>query len=344
MAYILSLATATPSYRFEQSAIASEMLKSLRLSPEQEKALVELYARSGIQSRYSVMHNFDLLFTSPTSRERNAIYKQEAPKLALEAAKKAIAKWKGDPKTLTHVISVSCTGMMAPGIECLLIQELSLNSSVGRFGINFMGCFGAFNGLSLAKALSKENPHNRILLVCTELCSLHAQVDHTADTFLANALFADGAAACIVSGERADTTLWEIIERSTFFLPDTLHLMTWEAADSGYAMTLSSKVPVCIRKNILPFAKALVQKHVTFEECQWAIHPGGKSILKAVEKACALHAWQTENSWEILKNYGNMSSATFLFVLEKSLQNQARWTIGMAFGPGLTIEGILLRR
>jgi prepilin-type processing-associated H-X9-DG protein len=343
MAYILSIATQTPDYQFEQKEIASSMIKGLGLSPEQALSLKTLYEHSDIDVRHSVMENFDTLYKNPTSKERNEIYKKEAPKLAIKAAQKALSSWGGNPRDITHVISISCTGMMAPGIEYYLVQELDLSPSVGRVGVNFMGCFAAFNGISVAKALVKENPQHRVLLVCTELCSLHGQTDLSSHSFLANALFADGAAACIMGGESSEKYLWQIVERSSCILPNSDQEMTWDVGNNGYFMKLSSKVPIFVKHHIAEFAQKLAGNNCTFEECLWAIHPGGKSIIKAIEKSCSLLPSQTTNSWEILKNYGNMSSATFLFVLERSLKMQKKWTLGIGLGPGLTIEGVLMR-
>lgn len=343
MSYILALATASPPHCYHQESIASCMAKGLNLSSEREKELRKLYRNSAIETRHSVLSDFDLLFKGPSARERNDIYKREAPKLAIQAAQKALTQWGDRPEKITHVITVSCTGMMAPGIEYFLIKELGLLANTKRIGINFMGCFGAFNGLIAAKALAEESPDHRILLVCTELCSLHGQVDQESDSLLANALFADGAAACIVGGGQPKNYLWEIVGQSSRLLENSKHYMAWDVADSGYSMTLSPKVPVLIKKAIAPFMQELLEGKATFEECGWAIHPGGKAILQAIEKECLLRREQTEGSWQVLKDYGNMSSATFLFVLEKWLEKRSKWTLGVAFGPGLCIEGLLLR-
>ena len=343
MAYILSIATQSPEYQFKQKEIAGSMIKGLGLSPEQALSLNTLYEHSEIDTRHSVIENFDTLYKNPTSKERNEMYKREAPKLAIQAAQKALNAWDGSPQDITHIISISCTGMMAPGIEYYLIQELNLPPSVGRIGINFMGCFAAFNGISVAKALVKENPKHRVLLVCTELCSLHGQIDFSSHSFLANSLFADGAAACIIGGDPHEKYLWEIMKRSSCILPNSDQEMTWEVGNNGFFMKLSSKVPVFVKRHIEQFARNLAGENCTFEECLWAIHPGGKSIIKAIEKSCSLVPSQTTHSWDVLKNYGNMSSATFLFVLEKSLKMQKKWTLGIGLGPGLTIEGVLMR-
>jgi prepilin-type processing-associated H-X9-DG protein len=343
MAYILSLATQTPEYCFEQKEIAKSMIKGLGLSAEQANFLKMLYKNSEIDTRYSVIRNFDTLYKNPTSKERNEIYKEEAPKLAVKVARKALNSWGESPQEISHVISTSCTGMMAPGMEYHLIQQLGLQSSVGRIGINFMGCFAAFNALSVAKALVKENPKYRVLLVCTELCSLNGQMDHSSHSFLANALFADGAAACIIGGEPSENYLWQIFERTSSILPNSHQEMSWDVGNNGYFMKVSSKVPVIVKKNIAKFAYDLIGTNCTFAECLWAIHPGGKSIIKAIEKACHLIPSQTSSSWEVLKNYGNMSSATFLFVLERSLKVRKKWTLGIGLGPGLSVEGMLMR-
>ncbi len=343
MAYILSLATASPKYCFQQEQIVDRLTQELELSSERQEQLKKLYKNSAISTRRSVMENFDLLFSEPTPNERNDIYKEQAPKLAIEAAKKALDQWGEAPEKITHIISVSCTGMMAPGLECFIIQELALRPNVRRTAINFMGCCAAFNALAVARSIAREDASHYVLLVCTELCSLHGQVDLSSDSLLANALFADGSAACVI-GRKRDNYLWEIMEQSSFLLENTQKLMSWDVAESGYAMKLSLKVPVIIKKNIISFVKSIVHERNIFEECDWAIHPGGKDILQAIEKACSLLPWQTDASWQTLRENGNMSSATFLFVLQRLLKKRSQWALGLGFGPGLAMEGILLRR
>ena len=235
--------------------------------------------------------------------------------------------------------------MIAPGIEFLLVERLGLSPYVERLGINFMGCFGAFKGLAIAKVLAQENPRHRILVVCTELCSLHFQADAKADTMVANSIFSDGAAAMIVGVPSHEEPLYEIHDQGSAALPDTLELMSWEGKDHGYEMRLGAAVPAHLEKNIASFAKRLTGHERPFESCGWAVHPGGKAILEAVEKGCGLRREQLTASWKILKEYGNMSSATFPFVLEEILQSPSKeWVVGLGFGPGLSFEGMLLKR
>lgn len=359
-ASILALATAVPSHAFDQAEIAEKIIDMFTLKPHKAESIKQLYKNSAIHTRYSVISDFkkerpewnfwgsDYPKTIPTTSQRNDIYKIEASKLAYEAAGKVLKAWGGKTADISHVISVSCTGMVAPGIEFDLMQLLNLKPSTQRLGINFMGCFGAFKGLSVAQAFAKENPKHRILLVCTELCSLHFQAEQTADTIVANSLFSDGAAAVIVGADpQADEiSLWEMRTKGSMALEHTLDKMHWEVGNQGFKMKLCHTVPVLLGRHIVPFVHSLVSPDFSYEHCDWAIHPGGKSIIQAIEKALKLQEGLTKASWETLADYGNMSSATFLFVLNRLLEQKSsrKWTIGIGFGPGLSLEGLLLSR
>lgn len=359
-ASILSLATAVPAYSFSQNEIGEKLIDMLSIDPEKAKTIRQFYQNSGINRRYSVLPDFlkerhawdfwgkEFPNIVPGMTQRNDLYKIEAPKLAYDAALKALESWGGDPNTITHIISVSCTGMVAPGIEFELMKLLKLKPSTQRLGINFMGCFGAFKGLAVAQSFAKEDPQHRVLLVCTELCSLHFQAEQTSDNHLGNSLFADGAAAVIIGADprTGETSLWEIEKKSSLGLDNTKDKMHWEASNQGFLMKLSYQVPVLLGRNIAAFVDSLIDGKFAYIDCEWAIHPGGKSIIQAIEKALKLDKNLTQASWDTLGDYGNMSSATFLFVLEKLLQknNSKKWTVGVAFGPGLSIEGLILKR
>jgi predicted naringenin-chalcone synthase len=357
-ATILALATATPPYLYPQADVADQFIDVLSIEQEKGETLKKMYQNSAIHQRYSVLNDFqkerqewdfwgpDYPQTVPGMSKRNAIYKQEAPKIALEASREALKRWGGPASALTHIISVSCTGVIAPGIEYYLMQALGLRSTVNRLGINFMGCFGAFKGLSVARAFALENPQHRILVVCTELCSLHLQADQDSETLIANSLFADGAAAAIIGAQpqEGEAPLWEMARTHSTGLENSLERMSWEASDRGFLMRLSPAVPVLVMRHIKKFVEELLSADVNPHACDWAIHPGGKSIIQAVEKAMQLQPAHTLSSWDTLANYGNMSSATFLFVLDHlSRQPRRSWCIGVAFGPGLSFEGLLLR-
>lgn len=358
-AHILSLSCCNPQLSVSQERIADTLANSLSLTEHERSKLKMIFNNSKINTRHSVIPDYNheklegAFFGSgfpenvPDMAQRNEIYKSEAPKLALQSSLKALERWGGKPSDITHIISVSCTGVYAPGIEFQLIEALGLNPTVERLGINFMGCFGAFKGLAIAKALAKENPKNRVLMVCTELCSLHFQADNSVETFVANALFSDGSAAAIVGCEprKGEKALFEMVNQSSFALSQTKELMTWEAANTGLVMKVSVKVPAFLGKHIAAFSEQLLGPELPFTQCEWAIHPGGKAIVETIEKACQLTEEQTKAAWKVLEKYGNMSSATFLFILDeiKSRKKLHDWVVGLGFGPGLSIEGILLR-
>ncbi len=357
---ILALGTAVPPHSFTQEEIAAKSIAFLSIEESKIQSLQRIYQNSAIKKRHTVVEDFkksrqewefwgtEYPKKQPGMTERNLRFKQEAPKLSEEAARQALEQWGGEASRITHVISVSCTGMIAPGIEYYLMQNLGLSPTINRLGINFMGCFGAFKGLSVARAFTQENPDSRVLLVCTELCSLHYQTDQDGETILANSLFADGSAAVILgaNAQKEEKPLWNIIRTHSAGFKNSIDKMSWEASDRGFLIRLSHTVPVIIGRNIKEFVDHLFAEKTHPQHCDWAIHPGGKSILQAIEKALNLQADQTTASWEILSRYGNMSSATFLFVLQElSQQSQQRpWAAGLAFGPGLSAEGILLRR
>ncbi len=343
---ILGLGTATPPHSLPQSEIADRYCTRLGLTGEIEKKLRKIFAQTQIEKRFAVLSDIlgpscELFNSSiPGTHARNLIYSQKAPKLALAAAEKALADWGGKRDDITHVVSVSCTGMIAPGLEFLLLDALGLNRNTYRLGVNFMGCFGALKGLSVARALANEHPNNRVLVVCTELCSLHFQADTAIDTMISNALFADGAAAAIVG---ADDGLWKLTRFTSSALQGSLDQMTWAAGDTGYAMRLSVEVPLQVRRHLLDFIAPLINK--PYPEYGWAVHPGGKAILHAVIQKCGLTPDHLTHSWEVLRQYGNMSSPTFLFVLDEMRKGAVpEETIGMGFGPGLSLEGVLLTR
>lgn len=356
-AAVLALETEVPKTSLLQEDFVKAAAKSLKLSESQTLFLERITKKSEIKRRHTVVEDFyefglkgasfNFCENTPQTAIRNDIFKKHAPEIATSVCKKALDKWGGDRQSITHVISVSCTGMIAPGIEFLLIKALGLSSCVERLGINFMGCFGAFKGLAIAKALAMENPRHRILLVCTELCSLHFQADTQIDTFISNSLFADGAAAVVIGAQAHlnEKPLFEIYQQGSSALEETLDFMTWEAGDYGYNMRLSTLVPSQIERHAAAFVSRLIGPQQSFQSFTWAVHPGGRSIVEAVARCCELRPEQLKASWKVLKEYGNMSSPTFLFVLREIL-NDAKANeniIGLGFGPGLSMEGILLK-
>jgi predicted naringenin-chalcone synthase len=317
---------------------------------DEEAWMVErIYNNSHISKRYSVLT--DVLLPAKNQppigmSARNTLYKREAPPLAEKAAREALKQWGGPLSAITHVLSVSCTGAITPGLEFKLAQTLGLDPYVTRLGINFMGCFGAFKGLSVAHKIACDKPANRILMVCTELCTLHFRPGESIESTVIHSLFADGAAAAIVGAvpRPHEQPKYEMLQEKSIALKDSEQEMTWDAGDYGFDMTLSARVPALIEQHIKGFVDVLAPNQLQ-HNIEWAVHPGGKAIIEAVEKALALKRNQTESSWSVLSQYGNMSSATILYVLEHLMNKKdlSPLTVALGFGPGLSIEGLLLR-
>lgn len=348
-ASILSLGTVVPEFSESQRAYAHVLGEALELNEKWRQKLEGLSANSRIERRYTSLPYFESsqqtkMLLRMNTQERNVLYKEIAPKLSHLAAVKALEEWGESKDAITHVVFVSCTGMMAPGIEFSLVDSLSLKRSVQRFGLNFMGCFGAFRALAVAKAFALEDPSHRVLIVCTELCSLHLQPRVTLSNLVGNILFSDGAAAAVVGCEKEGQGLWKIDTHRCLALENSIKAMTWEQGNNGYIMHLANSVPKKIQSKITGFAQELAGDAI--ETCDWPIHPGGKAILEGIDTVCNLPEGALDSSWEVLQNYGNMSSSTFLFVLDalRRQKIQKKRAVGLGFGPGLSIEGVRLER
>lgn len=323
----------------------------MHFQDEEAWFLEKIYKNSAIQRRYSILpqiiHSKEDAFIGISTR--NALFRKEAPVLAEKSAREAIQNWGQPLDKITHVISVSCTGVMTPGIEFILSQQLGLRSDVTLLGINFMGCHGAFKALKVAEKIAKHHPKNRILLVCTELCSLHFKARGDIETIVIQSLFADGSAAVIMGSHpsNGEKVLFEITNEHSLTIPSSQEEMTWHVSDEGFDMTLSQRVPHLIGNHIEPFVEQLLRSSgVQQNACEWAVHPGGKMIIETVESALSLNHTHTTSSWKILQQCGNLSSATFLFVLQDISQRKIlnETIVGLGFGPGLTVEGLLLKK
>jgi predicted naringenin-chalcone synthase len=240
--------------------------------------------------------------------------------------------------------------MYAPGLDIDLVKALGLNSSVERTSINFMGCYAAFNALKIAAAACTARAEAKVLILCTELCSIHFQKENTDDNMLANAIFGDGSAAALVEGIARRGISLQLEEFHCELATEGEHDMTWTVGDLGFEMRLSSYVPEIIRSGIKNLTRSLMAKigKNLSEVSYFAIHPGGKKILETIESELGLQKGQNKHAYDILRNYGNMSSPTVLFVLKEILSqihmaDDGKRILSFAFGPGLTLESTLLK-
>ncbi|KTD41298.1 Naringenin-chalcone synthase [Legionella parisiensis] len=360
---ITAIGTATPQFMRTQDEIADLISIGFHLNALQKKVLKKIYKSSGIETRYSVLTDyckqpgeFDFFPNTteesfPSTSQRMNLYKDNALNLAIISIENCLNSIEFDRKKITHLITVSCTGMYAPGIDIEIVQKLNLSSSVKRTAINFMGCYGAFNGLKVADAFCQAEPNSNVLLVCVELCTIHFQDTFNIENIISNAIFADGAAAALVQGQtNLPKKCFNIESFYCDLVPQTSQEMAWTITDYGFDIILSSYVPEAIESGILMFTeKLLKQSNYSFNDIDfYAIHPGGIRILQACEKALKITAQDNQHSYSVLKEYGNMSSATVLFVLKNiwdKLNNQdnAKHIFSCAFGPGLTLESIMLK-
>lgn len=297
--------------------------------------------RSGIEHRWSVLGdsaalepgNFYTRDVQPSTGERMEVYVHQAPKLALEA----IARLP-DLGRITHLVVASCTGFVAPGIDQIIARELGLSGDVERLLVGFMGCYAGATALRTAGHLVRSVPEARVLVVAVELCSLHLQENAGLEAMLAMAQFSDGAAAAIVSGEGAGLAIGESLSAT---IEESDRLITWTIGNSGFTMNLSGEVPGRLARALAEpelASKILGGGEASAIEA-WAVHPGGRSILDAVERAFDLPPEALADSREVLRACGNMSSATVLFVIERLLAQRPESGVALAFGPGMAMEG-----
>lgn len=297
---------------------------------------------------------------NPGTGVRNDVYTREAPALLVGSARAALEASGFSADDVTHVITVSCTGFFAPGPDYVLVRALGLRTDTQRYHLGFMGCYGAFPALRSAAQFCAADPDAVVLVVCVELCSLHIRSSDDPDSIVAASVFADGAAAAIVSArdDGGDGPSLELDAFSTAITTDGEADMAWTISDHGFEMVLSSYVPQIIGRAITgALAPVLGTVDGAVDDpagrvAHWAIHPGGRSILDRVESTMALTAAQLAPSREVLRTVGNMSSGTVLFVLRRILHGEdghdpspdGERVCAMAFGPGLTVESAMMTR
>lgn len=359
---ILGLGTAVPRHQVEQIELCDWMSEALVAEPALGRWLRSLYKASGIATRHSVLSDAERSpgesqFAPgrapddvPTTGDRMAIYARESVPLGTQAARQALdsaARSLEEPvhalsESVTHVIAVSCTGFFAPGLDLAIARQLGLQPSVERTLVGFMGCAAAFNALRLAAQIVQGRPEARVLIVCIELCSIHVQPGRDRINLTVGALFADGAAACLVGAAPVGTPgSFTINGLHTYTIPDTESEMTWRIGNHGFVMHLSPQIPQLLRQAAPEGLEGLLRGKE--QPDFWAIHPGGPSIVDQVVDLLGLTPEQAAPSRAVLRRYGNMSSPTILFVLRELHeqmrdQPEARSGVAMAFGPGLVAE------
>ena len=328
------------------------------LNDSGRRKLQFLYRHSGILNRYSIISDYsrplpEWKFYSPSENlepfpsleQRMIWYNKHAAPLSVDAIRSCLAG-KCRPEEITHLITVSCTGMSAPGLDLQVVELMDLPKNIYRTSINFMGCYAAIHALKSADAICNSVRGAKVLIVCTELCTLHFQRDATASNITSSLLFGDGSAAALVVSDDPARPV-KGLHLSSFYseiLAKGKKDMAWELSSTGFQMTLSNYVPDLIEEDLsLLVQRALAKEDLRQEAItHWCAHPGGRKILEAIHKSMHFTNGHLDASYEVLKEYGNMSSPTILFVLKRIMEGldyrQRNKLFGVAFGPGLTME------
>jgi predicted naringenin-chalcone synthase len=353
--YLHHIETLVPVACHAQQQIADLMKRQLGTSRKLERLIQVIYSQSGIEKRHTVIPDFESsrgLFFAEEERQslstgsRNQLYRAEASKLFCDLAFQTIRQARSfDGADISHIITVSCTGFFAPGPDYLVTRMLGLPASVERYHLGFMGCYAALSALKMAQAFCQANPSAVVLVLCAELCSLHLQNSTLLDDIVAASVFADGAAAAIVSSREPLTGAFRLEQFESSLIPAEAE-MAWTIGDEGFKMVLSSYVPQLIASNLAAaLAPLLTRAHLPVSDIDhWAVHPGGRAILDKVEHALELPKDKLAFSRTILRQYGNMSSPTILFILAEALVHSRPAESILALAFGLTVESALLSR
>lgn len=360
MANIISIATAVPDYCHEQKDILSFMQDVYGLDDPERRKLKFLYDHCGIDRRYSVVKDYGVPSENwnffpehadgafPNLEARMEIYEKEALRIATSAVNDCIRD-QIDAAEITHLITVSCTGMSAPGLDLQLVKALGCAPSVYRTSVNFMGCYAAVHALKMAKMICDSTPGSNVVIVAAELCTLHFQQAYSDDNAASSLLFADGAAAVLVSNKikTAGSLALQGFYSHISFKGEAD--MAWQLGSNGFLMTLSGYIPQLISEDVRGLVDNALEHHglTQGDIGYWCLHPGGKRILDLVGRQLGLAQDDLCYSREVLREYGNMSSPTVLFVLKNILDHKpapGSRILGMAFGPGLTMETFIARQ
>jgi predicted naringenin-chalcone synthase len=358
-AHILGIGTAVPTPVLSQSAVRDLFLAQPGVGRLTARLIGAAFDHSAIDTRHTVLAELvedsetTSAFIEGGSRElhspptglRNDVYRREAPDLFARAARDALARADVEASAVTHVVTASCTGFFAPGPDYRLVRDLGLRTSVERDHLGFVGCAAAFPALRQAARICAAVPDAVVLVVCGEICSIHLRASADPEQIVASAVFADGAAAAVVSAQApTDGPSLQLDSFATALTSEGEDDMRWIVGDHGFEMTLTAEVPRIVGREVRAALAPLLADTGPID--RWLVHPGGRSILDRFESALDLPSDALDLSREVLRRYGNMSSATVLFILARVLDDpdlvDGSRAIGVAFGPGLTVESALL--
>lgn len=358
---LLSIGTAVPRARLDQAELRDCFIAQPGIGRLAARMIGAAFDRSEIEHRYAAIGAIGedpaffgpdgTLLRSPSTGERNAAYRREAPALFEAAARHALEGSGFEGAELTHIVTASCTGCFSPGPDFLLARAIGAPASAERYHLGFMGCAAAFPALRAAARLASAQPDAVVLVACAELCSVHIRSSSDPEQIVASSVFGDGAAAAVVTSvpPRREGALLEIDGFTTSITEEGEGDMDWTIGDAGFEMRLTAQVPRIVGREIAGVVEGMLAASPGLgsigDVSAWAVHPGGRSVLDSVQQGVGLSDAAMAHSRAVLREYGNMSSATVLFILHRLLQDDALTdearAAGLAFGPGLTVETAL---
>ncbi|WP_412147636.1 type III polyketide synthase [Curtobacterium flaccumfaciens] len=353
-ATIRAIGTAVPETTLDQPRVRDLFSAQPDLGRLGKRLVPAAFDGSAVDQRHTVLEELDSAraggafrdddgtLRSPSTGSRNDRYRELAPPLFVAAARDAVERAGIAPESVTHLVTVSCTGFTQPGPDIDVVEQLGLPGGVFRHHIGFMGCCAAFPALRIAAAFVDQDPDAVVLVVCGELCTLHVRASNDPDQIVANSVFGDGAAAAVVARDGAGLRFDDF---TTAVVPEGASEMAWNIGDEGFEMVLSTAVPKLVGLHVPSAVQPLLAGGAASDVPVWAVHPGGRAILDRTQESLGLPDSAMESSRRVLREHGNMSSATVLFVLRDAVDaglEGGSAVVALAFGPGLTVESARL--
>ncbi|OAE29219.1 hypothetical protein AXG93_969s1010 [Marchantia polymorpha subsp. ruderalis] len=364
-ASILAIGKALPPNRICQSTYTDFYFRVTHCSHKTElkNRMQRICDKSGINTRYLLLDEEALKehseFYTPgqaSIEQRHDLLEEAVPKLAAQAAASALEEWGRPACDVTHLIVVTLSGVAIPGADVRLVKLLGLREDVSRVMLYMLGCYAGVTALRLAKDLAENNPGSRVLIACSEMTAttFRAPSEKSMYDIVGASLFGDGAVGVIVGAKPRpgiERSIFEIHWAGVSLAPDTEHVVQGKLKPDGLYFFLDKSLPGLVGKHIAPFCRSLLDHapenlNLGFNEVFWAVHPGGPAILNTVEEQLLLNSEKLRASRDVLANYGNVSASSVLYVLDelRHRPGQEEWGAALAFGPGITFEGVLLRR
>ncbi len=349
MPKIAAIATAVPEFKVEQATVCEIVSNHFSGRLDELKRLLPVFSNAGITTRY-FSRPMDWMVQPHSLEERNKAYTHCATNLSAAAALKLIEQNEMSPEDFDYIIYVNTTGLSTPSIDARLINKLSLRPDIHRTPIWGLGCAGGAAGLAHAYRYLLGHPEGKVLLIATELCGLTFLADdYSKSNLVATALFSEGSAAVLLAGDKVDIGGMEIIGTKSTFYPDSLDVMGWNIVSKGLQVIFAQRIPDIVKEHASKDIDDFLRTHsLSLKDISaYLFHPGGTKVIKAYETALDLTNNELSLSWDILSEYGNISSVTVLFILERFMNQNRQGSDGYglitALGPGFCSESMLIK-